>query len=65
MDLTEKILSLFEGKTLREIGKIVGVAPSTISGWKIGSSKPTLKHVKRALEYTGESADWLPTALIT
>jgi transcriptional regulator with XRE-family HTH domain len=58
-EIAKRIISVFPGKTQREIGETVGRSQDLISGWLHRKSKPTLEQVVLLAERSGKSVDWI------
>ena len=45
--------------SLKEIAKVIGVSPASISRWKKGLSIPKPEHLKKLAEALGKTENWL------
>ncbi len=65
MTLNERIFYLLDakGKTAKELGKYIGVNPSSISGWRNEGSFPSSKYIVGISEFLDVSIEYLCTGI--
>lgn len=57
--INQRFLSFFEGKTHKEIAKLLEVGPSAVSSWQVNRKQVPWKKLKWLVDTHDVSWDWL------